>query len=302
MIGIVVAFVALPLGWLLGVLVRIVRVHNQRHTWLRSNTIYAEYESPGNLRPGEVAYLYDQSFGTDELLATLFDLEARGKVRLTPLPGPDVNFGIHAVGKPIDDSLKLFEQEALAAIAGHKTGITWQDLKADTTIWDSAIESQLKRDLQGQDYVQAQSQPMNTALPFLIGGGLIALASVVIPVISTEPKSPASTMPDDFAGLRHDMDVFTLACLWLGAALLYACALYCIMSAYRHAMDMGKGTGKLRQLWPRLAGFREYLQVVEQDRLQFENTSLRAAALDHTLAYAVALGLSTRWEDRFRNK
>ncbi len=64
-------------------------------------------------------------------------------------------------------------------------------------------------------------------------------------------------------------------------------------------MDIGKGTAQLRSLWPRLAGFREYLQVVEQDRLRFDNAHLRTATRNHTLAYAVALHISTRWEDRF---
>ena len=49
-------------------------------------TIIAHYEPPQGVHPAEMAFLYDQTFGKEEYLATLFDLERRGYITIAPLP------------------------------------------------------------------------------------------------------------------------------------------------------------------------------------------------------------------------
>jgi len=46
-----------------------------------------------------------------------------------------------------------------------------------------------------------------------------------------------------------------------------------------------------------LAGFREFLQRVDQDRLERLNTPERAEAMDKFLPYAIALGVKEGWGD-----
>ncbi len=48
----------------------------------RASTIVAQYDPPRGLAPAEVGLLYDMRCGQNEIMATLFDLEQRGIVRI----------------------------------------------------------------------------------------------------------------------------------------------------------------------------------------------------------------------------
>ena len=80
---------------LIGRVVRRVLTGKVRRGYLRQiRTIVTEYEAPFDLRPAEIAYLYDTTVGKEEVLATVFDLERRGYVTVTAL-GTNDDFFIH---------------------------------------------------------------------------------------------------------------------------------------------------------------------------------------------------------------
>src|SRR6185369_10292857 len=90
-----------PLAWALGilgvlclgvVLARLLawvsataqqRLLNERHT------VIAEYDAPKQLTPAELGYIIDARFGSNELLATIAQLYAKGAVKLQALDGGD---------------------------------------------------------------------------------------------------------------------------------------------------------------------------------------------------------------------
>src|SRR5262245_39223895 len=80
-VSVATAFAPL-IAWVVGRLQRRLWIKHSRKILGWNDTIVAQYQKPANLKPAEIAYLYDQSFGEEELLATLFDLEKRGKVKL----------------------------------------------------------------------------------------------------------------------------------------------------------------------------------------------------------------------------
>ena len=292
---------ALPAGWLLGKFVQKIRVSGQRRSWQHHSTIYAEYASPDNLHPGEVAYLYDRVFGQAELLATIFDLELRKKVRLdqSPSKAGEVDFEIKVPGPSVDPDLSHFEQEVLITIKSYGAKSLWSQLKYDTAIWDSSIEQTLEAGLTQKGYLQPETSSFVKIIKYLLIGAVIAGLTVVLPLYLTEaPSQPFAG--DTYASLRRDMAVFQVSAFWLLASAAYGIAVYYGVATYYRALDMRKGTAKLRRLWPHLAGYREYLRVVEQDRIQYENQTLHLAARAHALPYATALDLSTRWQQRFK--
>ncbi len=296
-------FIALPLGWVIGTVGRQLRIKRAAWYWRRHTIIYAEYEPPDNLRPGEIAFLYDRSFGEAELLATLFDLELRKKVILSNLPSKNdaVDFRIRVVSKVVADDLRDFEQETLATLKGYGQTATWSQLKLDTAIWDSNIETHLESELQQKDYFRQGSTSFWSTIGFVAFGMIMAGLTVVLPTATSEHwlhKQPVSP-GDTYAGLNHDIATFEVTLLWSIAAVAYGLAFYFAVSAYRRAMDLEKGTPHLRTVWPHIEGFRQYIRVVDQERIQFENQELTVHARQQALPYAVALNLSTKWQARF---
>lgn len=299
--SILAMFFAAPLGWLIGRLVRKLWVFLERVHWSRHNVIYAEYESPNGLKPGEIAYLYDRVFGEQELLATLFDLELRKKVELSTLSsnrsGPD--FKIQAHCEVVDTELLNFEQEVIATIKSYSQNATWSLLKTDTAVWDSSIELELQTGLQQKGYIKSASSRINAYLKYFLIGAAISSLFIILPLF-IENTGNIATPGDTLVDLQRDLAIFTGGMLWLIASALYGIAAYFGFSAYYNALDVGKGTQYLRKLWPHMVGFREYLRVVEQDRIQFENSTLKYQARQKALPHAVALNLTTRWQERFQ--
>ena len=56
-------------------------------------------------------------------------------------------------------------------------------------------------------------------------------------------------------------------------------------------------TPKLKRLWPQIVGYRQYIKMVEKERLEFSSKSLKEASKNSALPYAVALGFVKNWRD-----
>ncbi len=56
-------------------------------------------------------------------------------------------------------------------------------------------------------------------------------------------------------------------------------------------------TEKLEKLWPQLVGFRQYIQLVEADKLAFHSSHLETMSKNDILPYAVALGYVKNWRN-----
>lgn len=262
----------------------------------------AHYEPPGKLRPAEIAFLYDRSFGQAELLATLFDLELRQKVILHALPGKKTDFTITLTGKTIDPTLAAFEQEILLSVAGQKKPARWSLLSVDNAIWDSGIEVLLETSLQQRGYFWRQGLGRRRRWLFFSIGVVTSFVAIILPLIVEEGWffGPPAVQANQVAQLSDDLSLWFTGGLWLLVSLLYGLAAFGATWCYGRALDMEKGTALLRRLWPRLEGFREYLQVVEQPRIVFENQHLKTLARQQAFPYAIALDLRTDWQARFR--
>ncbi|HTE57788.1 MAG TPA: hypothetical protein VK694_03505 [Verrucomicrobiae bacterium] len=295
---------ALPVGWLVGVLSRQIRIANAKRRWSKQQTIIAEYTAPNDLRPSEIAYLYDRAFGEAELLATIFDLELRHKLALKPLTHSKlgaIDFHMRVTTDIVKDrEVTSFEEEILLSIQHDPT---WRVLRSDAKLWTSGIQLQLEADLRAKGFLHRPSSVGGTWLRYFFVGGLISIPLIILPPFLNGDwgTTEASLGPNNpYISVHRDTALLTLAILWGIGSILYGLASYLAAASCKRAMNMEKGTFLLRRAWPHIEGFRQYIEVVEQDKIKFENTALREAARQHALPYAVALNLSTDWHKRFR--
>ncbi len=293
---------SIPIGWITGMVVKKLTISNNEISIKSQNTIYTEYKPPLNLKPAEIAFLYDRSFGKEELLATLFNLEQRGMVSLfKENPGiSDVNFRIILNTEPMDKKLDEFEQEILLSIKSLKNDPSWNSLSSDTKIWDSAIENKLEFALAAKGLFLLPPSRSDTVKKFLIFGGVISFLFMFLITSFSNITVLETSSTDVYKDLKNDVAIFVIFIYWLLLSCVFGIATYYGISSYRNALDISKGTLLLKRIWTHIEGFKEYLEVVEQDRIKFENETLKEDARQHALPYAVALGMETNWESRFR--
>lgn len=289
---------SIPIGWICGKAVRKIKILTFHKEISGQTTITSEYEAPDGLCPAEIAYLYDKSFGEQELLATLFDLENRKCLQLTPSRDGNINFKITVTGDTKSSKLNDFEKEVLFTLSSYEEESSWDVLKADSAIWDSNIELKLEMELIKKGYL-LMPNPKMTKIKYL-SIGLIISAGVILIIKNIYGIGSDYDPTNVYSDLNRLSDNYVFIAMGVYGAVIYSLAAYYGISAYYNALDFGKGTSKLKYIWPKLEGFKEYLEVVEQDRIEFENSSLKEHARQSALPYATALNLTTRWQERFK--
>ena len=290
--------------WIVGTWVRRSVIVSRRRELAGKNTIIAEYTAPPDIRPGELAYLYDQAVGVEEFLSTVFDLERRGYLTLNK--GSRAGL-IHAsaTGKKPDDLL-VYEHDAygtaLSAEINMKSYGSWLD-----RFWGNRFEYLLEKRLQQNDlleYVPETSRSLFT--PFMWKLAVIATVwaffttlygspSIILRSVSDSSALTVDTFDELSQFLRGIFAVF----IAFGITLVAAPFLRYGWRAFKKARRLATMTDRLERMWPALEGYREYVTLVELDRIRFANEVGKEHARNETLPYAVALNLSTNWKKRF---
>ncbi len=293
-------------AWIIGITRRWIAIQRTRRQLIGEKTIYAHYEPPEGLRPADIAYLYDQKINSNEILATLFDLEQRHILKLgksLKTSGQKLDFSITLLSSPQDKSLNEFEQELVIAIhnLGHKSN--WSALSGiETALWESTFEASMDRRLHGLGYFSERNWLVsNTALRVfcaLLLAGLVSLMPVFTSqlVISGEPQGIEDP---GFALLGRDIALFLLLVMWVLGSFVTYFFMVPIFGAYSRGSKLQRASQKLRDIWPAIEGFRQFVRTVELDRISFENTKQKELARHAVLPYAVALNLKTDWQSRF---
>jgi hypothetical protein len=251
--------------------------HRKRQ--LIQNVIVAEYEPPEDLSPAEIGYLFDSRIGKTELVATLVDLEQRGLVSISYSKLD----GIHAETKTtqLPGRLKEHEQFLLNNL-GTGSSISLMSLSTILGFKKCVIESLQKRGFipdRGETIKYFAQRtfvayflitvPLFLWLVFTSNGGFIsALILIIIIFVISFP-------------------------FFLGLALVVG------FIYNKLAGQPGMWTAKFKTVWPKLEGYRDFVQQVELDELRYESEDLKIRSKNKALAYAIALDLSTDWQKRF---
>ena len=251
-----------------------------RRKYLNLSAINAEYDPPLGLSPAEIGYLFDSKIGNKELVATILDLEQRKILKIDKTYENTLN--IYKISDNYKD-LKLHEQLIIDNLSVFKN----IEITSHVILLD--FNKVVRRSLANNGYIS----PKISFIGYFIGKTLVIYISIVVALIIY------------FVFLTKGDLIFlvTLSILVfvLGFPLFLAFAL---VSAYINNLVSGHSglwNQKARSIWPDIEGYREYVRQVELDELQFESEKLKIKSKNKTLPYAVALGLNTKWQERFKN-
>ena len=261
---------------------RFLTSRTRRHYLRNMRTVVAEYEPPFDLRPAEIAYLYDTTMGEEEVLATIFDLERRGYVMLTPVKEKD-DFLIHLTDDHEHTKLHGVDSHVLAMI-GSK-GRRWRALQKDAErlLADGTFGRVIEQSLTAIGLLRAHGTKSQQSL-FVI---------IVKSVVSAVAVGGACALI--YTGAPLIIGVLVIQLAWM--PFLYQDL---IGYARKSARTSGDVTPLLAKVWPQIEGFCEFVKVVELDRIKFTNQDTQGEYQHALLPYAIALNLPTHWQNRFK--
>lgn len=294
---IMMSIVVPPLAWCFGVARRWSWRYESRQILSRHNTIVAEYDPPHHLSPAQIAYLYDQTFGAEEILATLFDLEQRGYLKLHGTQSAK-DFVV-TVQRSDGKHLESYEHELLLHIK-HMRGVTrWNNILHELENFTSAFEAQLAESLRAKGLLLIHEDIAIRHKALWVAAGMCNALIIFLPVYGIGQQFQSNDL-GAFAALDRSISILPLLLLWFISTVITGFSIRYALELHMRALRMKQGTGLLRFMWPQIEGYRLFLLQVELNQIQFENQTMRAVVRNHTLPYAIALNLSTRWHDRFR--
>lgn len=273
-------FLAIPIALATLIVGRSSRfAHRKRQ--LIQNVIIAEYEPPANLTPAEIGYLFDSRFDKTEVVATLVDLEQRGLVSLSYSKVDGLHVEKIVVELPND--LKEHELYLLDNL-GASSNLSLYSLKII-----NGFKSRVKKSLKNQGFIK----PQNETVSYYAQRTLVAYFLITIPMflwlMSGSDKSFGTA-------IMAFIFIFILSFPFLLGLALVAGFIYNNLVG-----QPGLWTDKLKSMWRELEGYRDFVEQVELDELQFESEDLKIRSKNKALPYAIALNLDTDWQRRFES-
>lgn len=250
-----------------------------RHIFSRQ-TVIAQYEPPHDVHPAEMAFIYDQTFGKEEYLATLFDLEHRGHLKLTPLEDEN-DFMITLQPNTANEKLNDIDQHVLAtlAITKRKQRIHWRDAVSSVVINDGSLQNVVESVLRKRGWLAERRYKEES-------GGIALFI-----VIALFGIAAAFLIPIGYIDI--------LLCI----ALILSCVFWypSVRNSYYRSLRMSPRFNRhFTRVWGHLEGYRIFIEKVELGRIRFANQDIEADYYNQTFPYAVALNLATDWQRRFK--
>lgn len=253
------------------------RMHRRKN--LERDVVITEYEAPEGLSPAEVGYLFDAKVGKKEFIATVLHLEQRG---LVSLEQAGIG-GIYAKKTNLFDNkpLKPHEKFVLNNVQA-RSNLQILSMKILSDFNASVAES-----LYNQGFIRHKSETRMYYLKRFILIHLVINVWIIYYITANSTGNPVAI-------------VFVIAVLlfiffpFFAALALLATIIYNKIVGYPGLIPK-----KLKKSWSAIEGFRDYVQKVELDRLQFENEEVKEKTKNKALPYAVALNMDTAWKARF---
>lgn len=278
----------------------------------RTGTVLAQYEPPHGLSPAEVGFLYDMRAGQAEIIATLFDLEQRGIIRI------------------IDDRrVTIIDQQAYGGLAEYEK-IAIRFAKGETGTLESQQSVQLPfsiisdtgairqfsiplpppKSLRAfsraiQQSITAKGIPIRDFASAFTRRVLITIPLLgLLPMLLVGVSGTSNGVPYDSWSLQAFATAVSFTFL-LGVFFMPAYLAAAIVLTWIWTKIAGRywiNTKQARALWPELEGYKLYLKQVDLDNIQFESTDRDRSPVTKTLPYAIVFDLETRWQERLAGR
>ena len=268
---------------------------------LKKSVITAEYEPPLGLNPAEIGYLFDGKLREREVGATIISLIQKGYLHLKKVNGKKMIFA----GPRVSDSLKTYEKKLIHE-ADTVDGVSAaQLLSRFTTVKTLKYEGVASRELVFTQLVHAdlhrRQYVKGEYLKYFLLASLkicllLQIILIYLPLGSLYVLSTVKSGTADFALLG------TLGLTGIVVSIFLLFPFFCasLFLSYLRGRILGREwiiTEKLRRLWPQLVGYRQYIKLVENERLEFQSKDLAKTSKNETLPYAVAMGYVKNWRD-----
>lgn len=247
-----------------------------------NNTIISLYEPPFDLTPAEMGYLMDSKFGAHELMATLLDLEQRQHIHLNK--HPVIGFTITKTDK---QAIGLTEHEIYAMTKLTHVNNVSMALGSATKEFRILVMKSLsekgflKRSKIGAHYVLRRTILWNIAITITVFVGLLF----------SQMGSSGATFSDalsEFWGVSIGLFLFFSPLSFLAGSIFD-----------KIVGHTNVWTKEAKPKWAEIQGYREFVKLVELDRLKFESAELKTATLNRARPYAVAFSFNSDWQKRF---
>ncbi len=269
---------------------------------LKKNIITAEYEPPLGLNPAELGYMFDGKLRQQEVGGTIIHLLQRGVLHMRKVEGGKRIFA----GPKVESNLKEYEKK-LVEEAEVPDGISADELMGRFTSYKSKnINTPLvSREFMFTQYVHAdllkrQYVRGSFIRRFLQGSFNITILLLIIFVLL--PIFGVWCLMSVQEGIASLSDLGILLVFASIFSLMFFPAFFIagMILNYFKGRVIGREcmiTPKLKRLWPQIVGFRQYVRLVENDRLEFQARRMAEVSKNDTLPYAVALGFVKNWRD-----
>jgi uncharacterized membrane protein len=239
-------------------------------------TTVVEFYPPDDLTPAEAGMLIDDKLHNRDLLALIYYWGAQGLIAITELydnDGKVTDYQFEKI-KKLPASARKYEKtifDKLFAL-GDKTNVSGHNQTFATTM--STARQQLADYVKNKNFYRPGTQGWVTAMK-IVGWLFVLIALIGAGVVLFE----LSTW---FRG-RWEIPFGWGGC----AALLFF-----------FARIMPKKAGFGQKQYEKLVGFKEFVERAEQAKLE-ELVHTNPDYFGMTLPYAIALGIATKWVDRF---
>lgn len=272
--------IAIPVA-IIAFLISKISKYSHRKNRLTQSVITTEYEPPEGLSPAELGYLFDSKFDEKEILATLLHMEQKGLITIDRDNSRNLIVKTRMTGDKA--SLKKHERYILDNLPD---GISFDAYSSKNL---SPFKISVGNSLMDAGYIKGRKAIISyyilrTVMAYLV---IIALLLFLLFISAS----------DDDGIIEMVLVTFVLAIIGFPFFLTLA-----VIASYIYNKIVGHPgvwTEKLKQTWPQIEGYKEYVRQVEVDRLRFESQHLSTTTKNESLPYAIALGLDTDWEKRF---
>jgi hypothetical protein len=270
---------------------------------LSGNVVIAEYDPPNKFTPAEIGYLFDNKIGVQEVFATILDLSNRG---LISIDDSQAKLTIHGV-QAIPNNLTEFEKGVLESIKNDYRNEDGNFNIGPVTVVGSPkfVESRfknqiktidkwmlrrilmqynfvLREELRKQGYLKPLKEQIKAVLIRFMP---LMFALMFLTIYLFHPKTIVKAA---------DILLFLL----FFAPFYFIFTFFLLETYQKIAGDPWAGTDKLKQLWPEIEGYREFIKQVDQDNLNFESENTKGVIKNKVLPYAIALGIDTSWKNK----
>jgi hypothetical protein len=268
---------------------------------LKKNVITADYESPAGLLPAEMQYLFGGINQERVVAATIIDLIQRSYLHMRKVNGKKRLFA----GPKESATLTKYEKMLLVRV-DKEGGAESEELMRNPIAFidgDPTVVDPDATNLSG--YIHDSLRQRG-----LVGGkgvnrffisvfqtvAVLLFGLVWWPVMLFGSLSLLEAGSSDLSSMVSFPEVAIVATVILCIPL---CIVSIVVVKFR-AKLLGRrwmSTNKLSKLWPQIIGFRQYVKLAEQNKLNFNSTTQQTQISKDVLPHAVALGFVKKWRD-----